>query len=260
MARPKKSVARTSRALQRSSGGPASQLTVSKRVNIAVKDIEDKAEDTIKKLRIEANSLQDAIRLAVSAAMRDIPIDTLERPFLEVLGEAESAVEDSEQQSAAAVWPSGKNTTATTAISASGKKVSKAVRSKAQLQSTTRNLRPSRSTARATRTPTTSSSVPPKGVITPKFDTSECRRGRTPSLTRKAKPGEVLVSLSGSPVRSENRLQDKAAAIITLGNGKVISIAPDTDMKQCKVGKDALARLQALQQTITKIVKNNKRP
>ncbi|CAN7937348.1 unnamed protein product, partial [Ixodes hexagonus] len=81
-----------------------------------------------------------------------------------------------------------------------------------------RERKKSRSGSHLARTPSVKSRSALRPVITPKFDV---RRGRTPSVTRKARKGEVLVSLSGSPVQNENPAPLKPTILLPLANGKV---------------------------------------
>ncbi|XP_064489059.1 solute carrier family 22 member 3-like isoform X2 [Ornithodoros turicata] len=213
MARPKRSSTRKSKAPQRASSFVPDQRSLNQTLNCIIASGNEQLEMTLNTIRMKLRHLEENIDVIFAAAVRELPDEVLDRPFKEVLGEVDCPLANSEVDARGNVVSSGTKRTAATTV----KKGQSALKRVSKLGSVRRGQRQSRSVLRDTRTPGNSHSVPPKGVITPKFDT---RRGRTPSLTRKARPGEVLLSLSGSPVRSENKLQDKTAAIITLGDGK----------------------------------------
>lgn len=110
----------------------------------------------------------------------------------------------------------------------------------------------SSSSSRLSRTPSRNPRSLSRTVITPKFDT---RRGRTPSTARRAKAGEVLVSLSGSPVQNENMAPLKPIITLPLGNGKVLNIDPDVSRIDLEgLGKNATQNLRRLRKALTKYI------
>lgn len=110
----------------------------------------------------------------------------------------------------------------------------------------------SSSSSRLSRTPSRNPRSQSRMVITPKFDT---RRGRTPSTARLAKTGEVLVSLSGSPVQSENLATLKPIITLPLGNGKVLNIDPDDKHIGLEaLDKKATQNLKKLRKALTKYI------
>lgn len=98
-------------------------------------------------------------------------------------------------------------------------------------------------------------------MITPKFDTSRVMR----SVSRAAKAGEVLVSLSGSPVAPTVQMRSKAAkevlsqAQIPLGNGNVLNLPVEmngTDLiEDYEFGADQRAKLELLHRNLGNMLK-----
>jgi len=98
-------------------------------------------------------------------------------------------------------------------------------------------------------------------MITPKFDTSRVMR----SVSRAAKAGEVLVSLSGSPVAPTVQMRSKAAkevlsqAQIPLGNGNVLNLPVEMDeqheIENFEFGADQRAKLELLHKNLGNMLK-----
>jgi len=98
-------------------------------------------------------------------------------------------------------------------------------------------------------------------MITPKFDTSRVMR----SVSRAAKAGEVLVSLSGSPVaptvqhRSKAGKEISSQAQIPLGNGNVLNLPVETEepleMEDYEFGADQRAKLELLHKNLGHMLK-----
>jgi len=98
-------------------------------------------------------------------------------------------------------------------------------------------------------------------MITPKFDTSRVMR----SVSRAAKAGEILVSLSGSPVAPTVQQRSKAGkeissqAQIPLGNGNVLNLPVETDeplgMEDYEFGEDQRAKLELLHKNLGHMLK-----
>jgi len=95
--------------------------------------------------------------------------------------------------------------------------------------------------------------------ITPKFDTSRVMR----SVSRAAKAGEVLVSLSGSPVaptvthRSKAGMEISSQAQIPLGNGNVLNLPVEMEdgMEDYEFGADQRAKLELLHKNLGQMLK-----
>ncbi|XP_064489466.1 uncharacterized protein LOC135401161 [Ornithodoros turicata] len=244
-----KGCARQPKSSARASSVVPAQIPLNKKLKNIFGSGDERLEATLTAMRAKFRQLEETVDVVFTAALKEFPDEVLDRPFRELMRQTGCPLSNSQVEPRENMCSGIKPTTGTRV-----KKVEKSTKRNSKFGSIVPGGRQSRATVRNTRSTATSRSLPPKGVITPKFDT---RRGRTPSLTRKAKPGEVLVSLSGSPVRAEDKLQYKTAAIITLGNGKLISFAPDTDSKRCKVERDDLAKLHALQRALSAIVKNS---
>jgi len=98
-------------------------------------------------------------------------------------------------------------------------------------------------------------------MITPKFDTGRVMR----SVSRAAKAGEVLVSLSGSPVAPTVQMRSKAAkevlsqAQIPLGNGNVLNLPVEMDgtdvIENYEFGADQRAKLELLHKNLGNMLK-----
>jgi len=98
-------------------------------------------------------------------------------------------------------------------------------------------------------------------MITPKFDTSRVMR----SVSRAAKAGEVLVSLSGSPVAPTVQMRSRAAkevlsqAQIPLGNGNVLNLPVEMEatdvIEDYEFGADQRAKLELLHRNLGNMLK-----
>jgi len=97
--------------------------------------------------------------------------------------------------------------------------------------------------------------------ITPKFDTSRVMR----SVSRAAKAGEVLVSLSGSPVaptvtqRSKAGMEISSQAQIPLGNGNVLNLPVEMEAplgtEEYESSADQRAKLELLHKNLGQMLK-----
>jgi len=123
------------------------------------------------------------------------------------------------------------------------------------------NRTPAANKKKSTRKGTGSTSLAKTPMITPKFDTSRVMR----SVSRAAKAGEVLVSLSGSPVAPTVQMRSKAAkevlsqAQIPLGNGNVLNLPVEMDgthvIEDYEFGADQRAKLELLHRNLGNMLK-----
>ena len=99
-------------------------------------------------------------------------------------------------------------------------------------------------------------------MITPKFDTSR----RVRSVSRAAKEGEVLVSLSGSPVAPTVHQRSKAGkevlsqVQISLGNDNVLNVPMEVDVghnaiESFGLDADQRSRLEKLHKNLGNMLK-----
>jgi len=127
------------------------------------------------------------------------------------------------------------------------------------------NTRSTRAKTRATNleTPANSRAPPNLGktpLITPKFDTANLSR----TVSRTAKAGEVLVSLSGSPVvldgRNKRGKKNTAdmAAIIPLGGGATLNVPLGSDVCADHLDEEQTNRLEELKKSLEVMLKARK--
>lgn len=258
----------------RSSVAPARaavRRTMLELMEARLRDVEVDIVASLETMRSDAQAICEKSTTYINEIILDFEhTGLLDKNFLEVMGEKESdiyAFRDSDSSSGCTV-PSTSSFSSDPMTSTMTKQTKGRGRPKKTSGQKTkpraklgakkvedgrpRGHKVSSSSGRMSRTPSRNPRSQSRMVITPKFDT---RRGRTPSTARLAKAGEVLVSLSGSPVQNENMAPLKPIITLPLGNGKVLNIDPDVSHIDLEgLGKNATQNLRRLRKTLTKYI------
>lgn len=109
-------------------------------------------------------------------------------------------------------------------------------------------------------TPLSKRSILPTSVITPKFNP---KAPVSKACMRRARAGEVLVSLSGSPVQNAvDYIPEKPGSVaLSLGGGKIIKITDDTEIDALgndfakKLDEDTKQTLASVKEKIDKMLR-----
>lgn len=95
------------------------------------------------------------------------------------------------------------------------------------------------------------------GYVTPKV-----KPDRPVTVLRRAQAGEMVISMSGSPILANAMESERANVNVPLGDGRIISVQPQSTIRQSEIPEIDEAtslQLQALRDNIDRIVAKNKR-